>query len=136
MPDTSSAKQTSGPGASVRQARQGRWQLVAALAFACALSAPMLGQLFALVQTADLEIATAPWLGLSDIPASLHALDRWIERDFGFRAQLISLNAAVRELLGASAARDVLIGRDGWLFDRGNHSLEQHRGIENFRGGA
>ena len=108
-------------------------QICVVALFALALIAPVLGQLAGWGTGGNAEVLTKrPILQASNLSAFIDQSERWIDDNFGFRRPLIQLNAAVLSLVGASASRDVLIGRDGWLFYRGNDSIEQHRGLENY----
>jgi hypothetical protein len=116
-----------------RPARVRTGQISAVVVFALALIAPVLGQLAGWGTGGNSEaLAKKPVFQTSNLPAFIDQSERWIDDNFGFRRPLIQLNAAVLSLVGASASRDVLIGRDGWLFYRGNDSIEQHRGLENY----
>ena len=42
----------------------------------------------------------------------------WFEENFAWRKELVSLNALVQSGLGVSAQKDVIVGRDGWLYYR------------------
>jgi hypothetical protein len=101
--------------------------------FALALVAPAVGQIAGWGGGGAAEaIARKPTFDPSNPGAFIDQSTQWIDHNFGFRRSLIELNAALFSLIGAPASRTVLIGRDGWLFYRGNDSIEQHRGLENF----
>ena len=68
--------------------------------------------------------------GLRTFPS---ACDAYVNDHFGFRSPLVRLNSLTRLALGASGSREVLIGREGWLFlDRNHSALLQYRGISRF----
>jgi DNA-binding transcriptional regulator YbjK len=47
---------------------------------------------------------------------------------------MVHLNSLLRYRLGISSAREVVIGRDGWLFYTADQILEQHTGANIFTG--
>jgi alginate O-acetyltransferase complex protein AlgJ len=106
-------------------------QICAIAVFALALVAPAVGQIAGWGGGAE-AIGGKPPFDPSNPATLIDQSEQWIDHNFGFRRPLIRLNAALLGLVDASASGYVLIGRDGWLFYRGNHSIEQHRGLENF----
>jgi hypothetical protein len=108
-------------------------QICAVAAFALALIAPALGQFAGWGTGGNAEaLAEKPTLNPLNVTAFINQSERWIDDSFGFRQPLIQLNSVLRSFVGASEWRDVLIGRDGWLFFRGDDTIEQDRGLENF----
>jgi alginate O-acetyltransferase complex protein AlgJ len=108
-------------------------QICAVAAFALALVAPVLGQFWGWGTGGNAEVlAERPTFNPLNAAASITQSERWIDDNFGFRQPLIQLNSMLRSVVGASEWRDVLIGRDGWLFFRADDTIEQDRGVENF----
>jgi alginate O-acetyltransferase complex protein AlgJ len=73
------------------------------------------------------ELAPLParprrWADLRAFPA---AATRYFEDHFGLRAPLVRLQALLRlRILGVSASRDVIVGREGWMFYAGDGAAE------------
>jgi alginate O-acetyltransferase complex protein AlgJ len=70
------------------------------------------------------------------LPQTRDALQAWpsqvedylVDR-FGFRSALVYIASAIDvDVFGRSTNPDVVMGTDGWLFYRGNHTFEQMRG--------
>src|SRR5215469_10904637 len=96
-------------------------QICAVAAFALALVAPALGQIAGWGTGGNAEsLAERPTFNLRNVPAFIDQSERWINDNFGFRQLLIQFNSVLRSIVGTSEWRDVLIGRDGWLFYRGD----------------
>jgi alginate O-acetyltransferase complex protein AlgJ len=58
--------------------------------------------------------------------------ESYVNDRFGLRKQLVHLNSLVRYRLGLSSTRDVVVGKDGWLFYTADRLMEQHTGIDIF----
>jgi alginate O-acetyltransferase complex protein AlgJ len=59
-------------------------------------------------------------------------MDDYVNDRFGLRTQLVHLNSLIRYELGVSSTKDVIIGKDGWLFYAGDDLMEQHIGANIF----
>jgi hypothetical protein len=58
---------------------------------------------------------------------------RFIEDNFGLRAEMVQLNIGARRAIGVSAAPGLLIGKDGWFFLKTDaYVLDQFRGLNRF----
>ncbi len=67
---------------------------------------------------------------LSVLPQRFEA---WLKDHFGFRNDLVLANNLIRvKVFGQSTSPLVVLGRNGWLFYTGEHTLEQTRGIDRF----
>ena len=67
---------------------------------------------------------------LAQFPA---AYERWLADSFNYRGTLIRWHNALKLLgLGVAPTPKVLVGRDGWLFLRGERALDCWRGIDPF----
>lgn len=58
--------------------------------------------------------------------------ENYVNDRFGLRKQLVHLNSLVHYKLGLSSAREVVIGKDGWLFYTADKLMEQHTGADVF----
>lgn len=58
--------------------------------------------------------------------------ENYVNDRFGLRKQLIYFNSLVRYKVGLSSTRDVVIGKDGWLFYTADKLMEQHSGADIF----
>jgi hypothetical protein len=58
--------------------------------------------------------------------------ESYVNDRFGLRKQLVHFNSLVRYRLGLSSTRDVVVGKDGWLFYTADRLMEQHTGIDIF----
>jgi alginate O-acetyltransferase complex protein AlgJ len=58
--------------------------------------------------------------------------ESYVNDRFGLRKQLVHLNSLVRYRLGLSSTRDVVVGRDGWLFYTADRLMEEHTGADVF----
>lgn len=103
-------------------------------ALALALAVPMLAQV--LLSAPQMsgeearELAPRP-----DLPRTIKAFEAWPRRmdafladHFGFRLAFAALNGAVRYTL-ASPVGQVLLGKDRWMFFRGDGMVEQSMGL-------
>lgn len=58
---------------------------------------------------------------------------RWFNDHFGFRNMLVRANFFIRHtLMGGSPSRQVIVGKDGWLFYNGEGTIEDFRCITKF----
>jgi hypothetical protein len=58
--------------------------------------------------------------------------ENYINDRFGLRQQLVHLNSLLRYRLGISSTKEVIIGKDGWLFYTADKLMEQHTGVDIF----
>jgi alginate O-acetyltransferase complex protein AlgJ len=64
------------------------------------------------------------WASLADVP---RGLGRWFDDHFGFRADLVRLNAEIQFFcLETSPSPSVLLGKDGWLFYAEDGAMEDY----------
>src|SRR5439155_17978377 len=103
--------------------------------FAALLLVPAIAQL-ARIGGSNLEnrtLAAFPtigsWKEIKDLPQKA---DAYINDRFGLRAQLVHIHSVLRYRLGLSSSKDVVIGRDGWLFYTADRLMEQHTGANIF----
>ena len=59
-------------------------------------------------------------------------MDDYVNDRFGLRKQLIHLNSLIKYELGVSSTKDVIIGKDGWLFYTADDLMGQHVGANVF----
>ena len=67
---------------------------------------------------------------IKDLPRQA---DAYVNDRFGLRSQLVHFNSMLRYHLGVSSSKDVVIGKDGWLFYAAEKILEQHVGADLFK---
>ena len=58
--------------------------------------------------------------------------ENYVNDRFGLRKQLVHFNSLVRYRLGLSSTREVVVGKDGWLFYTADKLMEQHTGADVF----
>jgi hypothetical protein len=58
--------------------------------------------------------------------------ENYVNDRFGLRSQLVHFNNLMRYRLGISSTRDVVVGKDGWLFYTADRLMEQHTGADIF----
>jgi alginate O-acetyltransferase complex protein AlgJ len=58
--------------------------------------------------------------------------ENYVNDRFGLRQQLVRLNSLLRFNLGLSSSKDVVVGKDGWLFYTADKLTEQHTGADVF----
>jgi hypothetical protein len=58
--------------------------------------------------------------------------ENYVNDRFGLRQQLVHLNSLLRYRIGVSSSREVVIGKDGWLFYTADKLMEQHTGTDVF----
>jgi hypothetical protein len=81
------------------------------------------------------ELAKPPQLsftisGIQKFPAKY---TKYFSDHFGFRNLLVRANFIIRyDLLGVSPSKQVVIGKEGWLFYAGEGAIEDYRGITKF----
>jgi alginate O-acetyltransferase complex protein AlgJ len=59
-------------------------------------------------------------------------MDDYVDDRFGLRKQLVHLNSLIRYELGVSSNKDVIVGKDGWLFYTADDLMGQHIGANIF----
>lgn len=59
-------------------------------------------------------------------------MDEYVNDRFGLRTQLVHLNSLIKYELGVSSTKDVIMGKDGWLFYNGDDPMLQHIGANVF----
>src|SRR4051812_3323625 len=77
---------------------------------------------------------------LPGVPDTIDRLDkfrdnfiRYIDDNFGLRAELVQLNVAMHAWIGVSSVPGLLIGKNSWFFIKSDHaSLDQFRGLNRF----
>lgn len=55
--------------------------------------------------------------------------ESFVNDNFGLRSQLVMANNYARFLIGVSGSKNVLVGKDGWLFLGADNVVENYRGI-------
>jgi alginate O-acetyltransferase complex protein AlgJ len=70
------------------------------------------------------------WKHVKDLP---RMLDEYVDDRFGLRRQLVHANSLLRYRMGISSNKNVVIGRDGWLFYTADRLMEQHTGADVFK---
>jgi alginate O-acetyltransferase complex protein AlgJ len=58
--------------------------------------------------------------------------ENYVNDRFGLRRQLVHFNSLARYRLGLSSSKDVVVGKDGWLFYTADKLMEQHTGADLF----
>jgi len=58
--------------------------------------------------------------------------ESYVNDRFGLRQQLVHFNSLLRYRLGLSSTKDVVVGKDGWLFYTADKLMEQHSGADVF----
>lgn len=107
--------------------------------FLALLLLPMIGQMVSVGTgvTATEMRAPAELPGLPGTVEEFSVLpqrfEAWLKDHFGFRNDLVLANNLIRvKVFGQSTSPLVVLGRNGWLFYTGEHTLEQTRGIDRF----
>jgi alginate O-acetyltransferase complex protein AlgJ len=58
--------------------------------------------------------------------------ENYVNDRFGLRQQLVHFNSLMRYRLGLSSSKEVVVGKDGWLFYTADKLMEQHTGADIF----
>jgi hypothetical protein len=100
--------------------------------FLVGIVAPALGTAFGL-RTGGLPgenrtMAPPPTLE-AGVRQARRQMDAWFNDHFGFRNAFVELHGRIAYGLGISTSRDVVLGRDGWLFYATDRILESRRGV-------
>jgi alginate O-acetyltransferase complex protein AlgJ len=113
--------------------RTNAWLLVGL--FAAMLLAPLLAQTIGIGSSSQENRKLAGFSGikrfkeLKDLP---RMLDTYVADRFGLRSQLVHANSMLRYRMGISSNKDIVVGKDGWLFYTADKILEQHTGADRF----
>jgi alginate O-acetyltransferase complex protein AlgJ len=67
-----------------------------------------------------------------EIKVLTRKMDAYVNDRFGLRSQLVRLNSLIRYKLGISSSKEVVIGKDGWLFYTADFLMKQHTGANVF----
>jgi hypothetical protein len=103
--------------------------------FGALLLAPALAQMLSIGQSSTENRQLAPFPTLKtfrDVKDLSRMAENFVNDRFGLRSQLVYINSLVRYRIRSSSSKDVVIGRDGWLFYTADKILEQHTGADVF----
>lgn len=76
------------------------------------------------------RLAAPPRLGPGGVRELRRQTDEWFDDHFGFRSTLVATYGRIQfGLFGGGSTRDVVVGRDGWLFYAREHTIEGHCGL-------
>jgi alginate O-acetyltransferase complex protein AlgJ len=118
----------------VEGGRLNDWLMI--LLFAAMLLTPFVTQIVGFSAGATSEnrvLAPFPTINsLREIKLLPKMSESYVNDRFGLRQQLVHLNSLLRYKLGVSSSRDVVIGKDGWLFYTADKLMEQHTGADIF----
>lgn len=110
------------------------WLLIAA--FGVMVLAPAVTQLIGLstdTTTENRTLAPIPTINsVRDLKFLPKMSESYVNDRFGLRKNLVHLNSLVRYRLGLSSTREVVVGKDGWLFYTADKLMEQHTGADVF----
>lgn len=114
--------------------RLNEWLVI--LLFGAILLTPFVTQMIGLSTDKTTEnrvLAPLPKINsLREIKFLPRMSESYVNDRFGLRQQLVHLNSLVRYRLGLSSTRDVIVGKDGWLFYTADKLMEQHTGANIF----
>jgi hypothetical protein len=118
----------------VKSSRLNDWLIIAL--FAMMLLAPAAAQLAGLSSDSSNEnriLAPFPNINvLKEIRLLPQMAERYVNDRFGLRKQVVHFNSLLRYSLGLSSTREVVVGKDGWLFYTADKLMEQHTGVDIF----
>src|SRR5258708_6489066 len=100
------------------------------------LPVPAAAQLAGTGQSTGENRVLAPFPKLTsfkDLAGLTRASENYVNDRFGLRSQLVHANSLMHYRLGISTSKDVVIGKDGWLFYTADRILEQHTGADIFK---
>ena len=104
--------------------------------FVALLIAPSVAQLFGFTSGIAGEnryLAPFPKVsGQRDLKLLPRMMEDYVNDRFGLRSQMVHVNSLMRYKLGVSSTRDIVIGRDQWLFYTADKIMEQHTGADIF----
>lgn len=114
-----------------------RWlDLILVAVFLAALVAPglvMIGRPRTAAGTAQYRALKQRLRESHGVVDKVHAWKDWFATRFGFRDRLIEARAIIRvKGLGVSTSDQVVLGKEGWLFYAGEHSLDSYRRLSPF----
>src|SRR5712671_3276141 len=110
------------------------WPMI--LLFGALLLVPTVAQLAGIGQSTGENRTLAPFPKLNtfkDLAGLTRASESYVNDRFGLRRQLVHANSLMHYRLGISTSKDVVIGKDGWLFYTADRILEQHTGADIFK---
>src|SRR3977135_3490874 len=87
--------------------------------FGALLLVPAVAQLAGMGQSTGENRTLAPFPKLTtfkDLADLTRASENYVNDRFGLRSQLVHANSLMHYRLGISTSKDVVIGKDGWLF--------------------
>jgi len=118
-----------------------KWEaVVTGLLFIAAISLPSLWHFL----KPDREVAAAEGRKLAEFPTMRKVkwkyvqkwpakFEAWYNDHFGGRSDLLALGSFLKiHVFKTSPTKDVVIGKDGWLFFSGDGALENHLGLKRF----
>jgi alginate O-acetyltransferase complex protein AlgJ len=118
----------------VRGSRLNDWLII--VLFCVMLLAPFITQMTGLAADSANENRTlAPYPeinSLREVKLLPKLLEDYVNDRFGLRSQLVHFNSLLRYRLGISSNRQVIVGKDGWLFYTADKLMEQHTGADIF----
>src|SRR3984893_6570479 len=118
----------------VRGSRLNDWLII--VLFCVMLLAPFITQMTGLAADSANENRTlAPYPkinSLREVKLLPKLLEDCVNDRFGLRSQLVHFNSLLRYRLGISSNRQVVVGKDGWLFYTADKLMEQHTGADIF----
>jgi hypothetical protein len=68
----------------------------------------------------------------ADVAKFRDGIEKFVDDNFGLRAELVKLNWRVHSWIGVSTNPNLTIGKDGWVFLDRNSALDQFRGLNRF----
>jgi alginate O-acetyltransferase complex protein AlgJ len=110
------------------------WPMI--LLFGALLLVPAVAQLAGMGQSTSENRILAPFPKLTtfkDLADLTRASENYVNDRFGLRSQLVHANSLLHYRFGISTSKDVVIGKDGWLFYTADRILEQHTGADIFK---
>src|SRR5712671_2657769 len=110
------------------------WPMI--LLFGVLLLVPAVAQLAGMGQSTSENRTLAPFPKLTtfkDLADVSRASENYVNDRFGLRSQLVHANSLMHYRLGISTNKDVVIGKDGWLFYAAERIMEQHTGADIFK---
>ncbi len=110
-----------------------RANLALVVLFVGGIVAPGVGTIFA-VQTGGMPGENRPMAPVPKLADGVRLvrrqIDAWFDDHFGFRNSLVQLHSRIAYgVFGVSSTRDVVLGRDGWLFYVADRIPEDHLGL-------
>lgn len=114
--------------------RLNRWLVI--VLFGVMLLTPLVTQLIGFSADSSTEnrvLAPFPAIhSIREIKFLPKMSENYVNDRFGLRRRLVHLNSLVRYRLGLSSTKEVVIGKDGWLFYTADKLMEQHTGADIF----